>query len=294
MCTATYNGAVSSAAPALPPKYTAWRRPGSAHWLALCGQYAAQRLKMDLAYRGDYFFAMLTSLLYTALQLFFLWAMFSRVPEIHGWKLPGVILLFGFSQVSFGWFSVGFFELVNQLSDHYILEGHLDRPLLRPAPVLLQLMMENIALRDLQIVIKGTAIVWWALGQLDQPVAMTPGVFLAIQGLGILGAIVYAGVFLVVASLCFWVKDRVGLVNPLFSVSESARYPLTIYDHWVQILFSVVIPFGFAAYYPALYFTDPQTWMRWLLAGPLIAAITLAAGILVFNAGLRAYESSGT
>ncbi|MCC7477932.1 ABC-2 family transporter protein [bacterium] len=276
------------------PAAHAYRPPSPAHWLALCWHYALQRLKMDLAYRGDYLFAMFTSLLYTCLQLFFLWALFSRVPQVHGWTLEGMILLFGFSQVSFGWFSVGFFELVNQLSDYYILEGHLDRPLLRPAPPLLQLIMENLSLRELHIVVKGTAIVWWALGQLEQPVAMAPWVFLAMQGLGILGAVVYAGVFLAIASLSFWVKDRVGLVNPLFSVSEAARYPLTIYDHWVQVLFTVVVPFGFAAFYPALYFTEPESWRRWLLLGPLIAAVTMGFGILVFSGGLKRYESSGT
>jgi ABC-2 type transport system permease protein len=264
------------------------------HWLALCWHYGVQRLKMDLAYRGDYLFAMFTSLLYTGLQLFFLWALFSRIPQVKGWTFAGIVLLFGFSQVSFGWFSVGFFELVSQLSDYYILEGHLDRPLMRPVPPLLQLVMENIALRDIQVVVKGTAIVWWALAHLEQPIQMSPGVFIAVQLLGVIGAACYAGVFMIVASLCFWVKDRVGLVNPLFSVNEAARYPLNIYDPWVQSLFTVFIPFGFAAFYPALYFIDPVTWRNWLIAGPFIAAGILLLGALVFNAGLKVYESSGT
>ncbi|MCH7471621.1 ABC-2 family transporter protein, partial [bacterium] len=187
-----------------------------------------------------------------------------------------------------------FFELSVRLADFYIIEGNLDRPLLRPLSPLFQLVMENISLRDLTVVLKGTAITWWALAHLDVPVAVTPGVFLAMQGLGVMGAVVYAGVFLAVASLSFWVKDRVGLVNPLFSINEAGRYPITIYHPAVQIFFSMVVPFAFCAFYPAVYFTRPEGWLPWLLAGPLIAAASFLAGLAVFYRGLRVYESTGT
>jgi ABC-2 type transport system permease protein len=138
------------------------------------------------------------------------------------------------------------------------------------------------------------AIVWWALAHLDPPIAMTPLIFIGANALAIVGAVVYSGVFLTVCSLNFWVKDRVGLVNPLFSVNEASRYPLTIYSGLVQGVFTWVIPFAFCAFYPAAYFTDPQTWQRWLLLGPLVAAAGLSIGLLLFHKGLRVYESTGS
>jgi ABC-2 type transport system permease protein len=264
------------------------------HVLALCWHYGVQKQKVDMAYRGDWFFSVVVSFFYTGLQLFFLWALFSRTHAIGGWTLPEVVLMFGFSQLSFGYFSVGFFELANKLADFYILEGNLDRPLLRPFSPLAQLVMENINLRDTQVLIKGLAIVWWALAHLDPPVAMTPLLFIGANLLAIVGATVYAGVFLTVCSLNFWVKDRVGLVNPLFSVNEASRYPLTIYNPFVRGVFTWVIPFAFCAFYPAAYFTDPQTWLRWLLLGPLVAAAGLSVGLAIFHRGLRVYESTGS
>jgi ABC-2 type transport system permease protein len=266
----------------------------AAQLLALCWHYGVQKQKMDMAYRADWYFSVIVSLGYTGLQLFFLWALFSRTRSIGGWSLPEVILMFGFSQLSFGYFSVAFFELANNMADYYILEGNLDRPLLRPFSPLAQLVMENINLRDSQVILKGMAIVWWALAHLDPPQAMTLPIFLGCNALAIIGALVYAGVFLIVCSLNFWVKDRVGLVNPLFSVNEASRYPMTIYSPMVQGIFTYAIPFAFCAFYPAAFFTDPEHWRNWLLLGPVMAATGLSLGILFFHRGLRVYESTGS
>lgn len=262
--------------------------------VSLCWHYGVQKQKMDMAYRGDWFFSVIVSLGYTGLQLFFLWALFSRTNSLGGWTLPQVILMFGFSQLSFGYFSVAFFELANNMADFYILEGNLDRPLMRPFSPLAQLVMENINLRDSQVIIKGMAIVWWALAHLDPPQRMTVGIFLGANLLAIVGACVYAGVFLIVCSMNFWVKDRVGLVNPLFSVNEASRYPMTIYSPLVRGVFTYAIPFAFCAFFPAAYMTDPARWGNWLLLGPVVAAVELAIGLAVFHRGLRVYESTGS
>lgn len=261
---------------------------------AMCWHYALQRQKVEMAYRSDFLVNVGINLLYSVIQIFFIWALFYRVPTIAGWTFEQVVLIYGFGQLSFGYFSVGFFSMVVGFADHYVIEGNLDRPLLRPLSPLFQLVMENISLRDVTIVLKGTAIVWWALGSLDPPVRMTAGIFLVAQALGIIGAMVYAGVFLAVTSISFWVKDRVGFASPLFAVSEAARYPITIYHPAVQLFFSLLVPFGFCAFYPAVYFVDPQSWRLWLLAGPLVAAAMFALGVFIFYRGLRRYESTGS
>ena len=247
-----------------------------------------------MAYRGDFLINTGINLLYSVVQIFFIWALFSRVPEIAGWSFEEVILIYGFGQLTFGYFSVGFFNMAIGFSDFYIIEGNLDRPLLRPLSTLLQVVMENINLRDVTILVKATVIIWWALTHIEPPVAVTPGVLLMIHALGIMGGVVYAGVFLTVVSWSFWVKDRVGFASPLFSISEASRYPLTIYTRPVQLFFSVVIPFGFCAFFPAVYFVDPGAWLPWLVAGPFIAAVTISVGITTFNRGVRAYESTGS
>ena len=262
--------------------------------LAICWHYALQRQKVEMAYRSDFLINTGINLVYSVVQIFFIWALFYRVPEIAGWRFEEVVLIYGFGQLTFGYFSVGFFNTAIGFADHYIIEGNLDRPLLRPISPLFQVVMENISLREAVIILKGTLISWWALVHIDPPVPVTLTVFIAMQGLGLLGGVIYAGVFMSVTSLSFWFKDRLGFSSPLFAISEAARYPLTIYHPGVQVFFSLVIPFGFCAFYPAVYFVDPGNWLGWLMAMPLIAALFFALGVFLFYRGLRAYESTGS
>ena len=271
------------------------------HWLSrglyilsMLWHYAVQRQKVELAYRADFAVNLVINLFYSVIQLFFLWALFARVPSIRGWTFEEIVLIYGFGQLSFGWFSTVFGELVVGFSDYYVIEGNLDRPLMRPLSPLLQLVMENLHLRELTIVLKGTAIICWALPHVDPPVPLTLGVLLAAQGLGLIGATIYAGVFLCFAALGFWIKDRVGFTSPIFSISEASRWPITIYHPAIQLFFSLVIPFGFCAFYPAVYFTAPAHWAPWLIAGPAIALACMLAGVGVFYLGLRTYESTGS
>ena len=89
-------------------------------------------------------------------------------------------------------------------------------------------------------------------------------------------------------------KDRTGLTNPLFSVGEAARYPITIYPLAVQIFFCVVVPFAFVAFFPAAWFCEQENWGRWLGLGPLVALAGLLWAVFLFGRGLRVYESAGS
>lgn len=262
--------------------------------IGICWHYGLQKQKVDMAYRGDFLSYVMVGILYSVIQLFFIWALLRQIPDIKGWTFPAVVLIYGFGQLSFGYFSVGFFDLSIRFADFYIIEGNLDRPLVRPLSPLFQLVMENLNFRDFIVVIKGLAIIWWALANLDPPIEMTPAIFVTANLLGLVGAVVYSGTFLIIASLSYWVKDRVGMTSPLFSISEAARYPLTIYHPGIQLFFSLVVPFGYCAFYPATFFTEPQAWSGWLVAGPFIACGIFLLGIAVFYMGLKSYESTGS
>lgn len=262
--------------------------------LSMCWHYGLQKQKVEMSYRADFLVQLLLSFVHIAVQLFFISALFFQVKDIRGWDLPELVLMYGVARVCYGWFSVSFFHMCVGFSDFYIIEGNLDRPLLRPISPLFQVVLENLNFRDFSQVLTGTAIALWAFANVKPAIPISLGNVLALQAFGLMGAVVFAGVFLTTASISFWIKDRVGFSSPLFSISEASRYPLTIYAPWVQYFFSLVIPFGFCAFYPAVYFIEPGNWQGWLLAGPLIAAACFAFGTFVFYRGLRVYESTGS
>ena len=171
-----------------------------------------------------------------------------------------------------------------------LVEGNLDRNLLRPFPVLAQLVFENLNINDLVIIAKGLAIMSYASFRLDISWSFPKG--LAALLLALSGGTIYSGIFLLTASLSFWIKGRTGFF-PLFRISDYSRYPFTIYPTPVRLFFSWVLPFGFVAYYPsACIVRGGPTWLA--VASPLVAAVTFAVAVAVWRRGLAAYESTGT
>ena len=126
--------------------------------LSLCWHYAIQRQKVEMAYRGDFLINLVTSMVNIALQVVFIWALFSQIKEIRGWSFKELLLIYGMNRISFGWFSIFCFEAMGRFSDYYLIEGNLDRPLLRPMNPLLQVLMENISLRYVTQLAFGTGI----------------------------------------------------------------------------------------------------------------------------------------
>ncbi len=255
--------------------------------------YALQNLKVKLAYPWDFFVNLIGTLAYGMLNITFLWVLLQKVPDIAGWTFPQLIFLYGMGEFCFGLFAIFFFHMVTRLSEYYIVDGHLDRLLVRPISPLMQLMMENLDMFDAVILLKGGALIGWAWWQMDLPFTLaTVGALLLAF---LIGTAVYLGIFLLLASVSFWMPDRGGMLMPLFSLSDVSRYPITVYPLGIRLLFSYVVPFAFTAFYPAVWVLEhgPLAW-RVLLISLLVAGGALAAGITLFQVGLSRYESTGT
>ena len=108
------------------------------------------------------------------------------------------------------------------------------------------------------------------------------------------GTLIYGGVFITVASFSFWWPDRIGLMAPLFNMITFGKYPVTIYNHLLQYILMWLIPFAFVAFFPATYFLDTKDFLGYVLMIPIMAIGTMGVGILVWNLGIRHYESTGS
>jgi len=75
---------------------------------------------------------------------------------------------------------------------------------------------------------------------------------------------------------------------------EFAKFPLSLYDRFVQGLVTWVLPFAFVSYYPGTTLLDKPVSSPWLgylapLGGPAVALITA----LIWRTGLRRYQGTG-
>ena len=105
---------------------------------------------------------------------------------------------------------------------------------------------------------------------------------------------IYTGVKLITSSIAFWTKRSGSITYMFYMVNDFAKYPTTIYNRFIRGIITYIIPFAFTAFYPASYFIRGGSALFCIGGTVLMATVLMAVGILVWNLGVRAYESAGS
>ena len=75
-------------------------------YLQLFGQYFIQYAKVRLAYKGDFFVSIITTIVATAFGLALVFLLFRRAPEIAGWTFDEILFLYGFGLIPLSLFNM--------------------------------------------------------------------------------------------------------------------------------------------------------------------------------------------
>lgn len=248
-------------------------------------------VKRRLAYRGDLILAGLDELMRGAVALAMLQVYVTKTRHLGEWTPDQLLFVLGFSLVPISLFHA-FCGNLYSLSSNYIIQGNLDRVLLRPYPAFLQICLDRIYVEDLSGAVMGCIVMGIAAARIPgfawDPLHLA---LLAVMLLSSFGVVV--AVFMAFAATSFWFEDRVGMVPPVYNLMEFGRWPLSIYHKSLQLLITCIIPFSFVAFLPASYFVGGPGHAWPALATPLVAAASLFIASRLWAVGLRRYHSAG-
>lgn len=259
--------------------------------LRLLVQYFGQYSKVRMAYKGDFFIAVITSLTATILGFGFMLVLFSKIPRLQDWSFYEVLFLYGFSLLPLGFFNVLSWNLYD-FSNIYVIQGRFDRVLLRPVSSLFQILFEKFRLESLQEVVTGLAVVALCSTRLGLVWQISDMAWFLIMVAS--GAVIYISVFLLLTTVSFWFEDRVGIVPPVFNMLTFGRYPITIYNNFIQFMLSWIIPFAFASFYPTTRFLGREAFASYFYAAPAVAALFFSLALWLWHHGVRNYSSTGS
>jgi len=259
--------------------------------LRLFALYFAQYAKVRLEYKADFFIAFFSSMAATVLGFGFVLVLFTKIPKLQGWSFYEILFLYGFSLIPLGFFNVVSWNLY-EFGDIYIIQGKFDRIMLRPVDTLFQVLFEKFRLESLQEVITGIFVVAVAAKHLKVPWPATDHLWFILMVAS--GAVIYLAVFLMLTAVSFWFEDRVGIVPPVFNMLTFGRYPLTIYNVFIQFMLSWIIPFGFASFYPTTHFLGRASFNNYFYLVPVVAASFFMVALFVWNRGVENYSSTGS
>ncbi len=213
-------------------------------------------------------------------------AVFTRVDQFAGLDVREMIVCWGVAEVARGLAGL-VSRPVAAVPGRYVLDGELDRLLLRPSSVLAQVVAEGASPISLLPALWGGAAALSSLPHVD-PAAL---VRLAIGAS--LGALLMGGVALAVASTGFWVPQRGGAVAVAWQATSFAAWPPGALGGPLRWLLITALPFTFAGYAPGCWLLGRAV-PPWMAVWPVVALLCGVGGGLLWRAGLRRYGSSGT
>lgn len=265
------------------------------YYLRLYRRLLSVQIRSEMQYRVSFLAELVGNLLIAGLDFALVAILLTRFNAIGGWTLPEVIFLYGSSAVSFSLaeLAVGAFDGF----ERWVVSGEFDRVLLRPLPVVFQMLTGAFAIRRFGRLTQGIIALGVAFALLD-PV-WTPGrwLFFAVMLAG--GALFFMAILVLGATLSFW-SPQMHEVTNIFSHGGQfmTSYPMHIYAAWLRSLFTFVIPMAFINYYPALFLldkADPWGLPAWTpFLAPFVAATVFAGALAAWRAGVRRYQSTGS
>ncbi len=253
---------------------------------------AKSSLMSKLVYKANVIIGVLAFLFGQVTSLVTLYVLVSAVPEIDGYTIWQVGLLFGITNMAVGidhlltdrlW-TVAYFE---------VRMGRLDHMFLRPLPVLFQVVASEVQLEALGEIIIATALIAFCAGNAGISGGAT-AIALVILGI-ICAAIIISSFKVLVASLAFKFKRSGPLLQFIYGFSGYTKYPMKIYPKFIQAILTFVIPLGLCLFFPfEALFTPPENPLLLALAMLGFTGVFATLCIFVWSKMIKLYESTGT
>lgn len=253
------------------------------------------RMRSQTAYRRSFVSDVLGSVAIGLMEFAEVYIVFANVDQLGELDFAAAALVFALANVGF--------SLADLLVGHvdnlpvYLREGTLDAFLLRPLPVLAQLITSDVSLRRLGRVAVSVAILAVALPLND--IDWTAGRVVLVVVAPLAATAIFAGLFVCAAAVQFWLVEGAEFASAFtYGGAYAAGYPASIFSLPMRLLFTFVVPAAFAAYLPVLVLLDlpgpaglPQ-WLGWCT--PVAALAIWAVALAGWRAGLRHYTGTGS
>ncbi|HUI24881.1 MAG TPA: ABC-2 family transporter protein [Candidatus Kryptonia bacterium] len=213
---------------------------------------------------------------------------------LDGWSIAELALLYG--MVALSWAIVEGALRGFEMFGSYLIQGEVDRWLLRPHSVILQVAAHWFELRKLGRIAQAAAVLCGAAFALRLRAPELAWVLTGVVG----GIAFFAAAVILGAAAQFWTLGETAELQNMLTYGGSAAlsYPVSIYEQWFRRVVTYGIPLAFVNYFPALAALHRTAGAGWPIWTPYLAPVVCCAMLWLahaaFDRGLRRYESTGS
>jgi len=175
-----------------------------------------------------------------------------------------------------------------------VVKGDFDRILVRPRSTVLQVLGSRFEFTRIGRLAQSLIVLALAIINLNIEWNLYKVITLTFMVIG--GIVIFIGIFMLSATLCFWTIEGLEVMNILTDGGrEISQYPLNIYKEWVRKFFTFIIPFGTVNYLPLLFILDKIEGhpIQYMLT-PILGMIFIIPCLLIWKFGVKRYKSTGS
>lgn len=216
--------------------------------------------------------------------------MMERFNNVKGFTYSEILLCFSTVLISFSLAECFFrgFDMFPSM----IGNGEFDRILVRPRNTIFQVISSKIELTRIGRLVQAFIMLGYGIAKSEVSWDFLRVLTLILMIFG--GVVVFAGLFVIFAGLCFFTLEGLEFMN-IFTdgAREYGKYPVSIYGKTVLTICSYIVPFALFQYYPFLYLTGRDVPV-WYCALPLLTVLFLVPCYIIWRLGMRKYQSTGS
>ena len=245
--------------------------------------------KSLLEYRVSFVVGFFSQFLIFFTYYFIIIALFTKFDNIKGFTLYEVLLTF--SIIQFGFSVNEFLARGVDTFETLIIDGSLDRLLVRPRNILLQVLCSKADFVKISRILQDIVILLISLHHLNIEFTFLKLCCLILMLIS--AVVIFFAVFLLMASFCFVTVQALEVKN-LFTDGGKhvAQYPIGVFKKGIVMFFTFIIPYGFVNYYPLLYLLGKTENVLYCFS-PIIVLIYVIPAFIAFKYGLKKYTSAG-
>ena len=243
-----------------------------------------------MEFRIDFSFRILMDIIYYIVNILFFKVLYLHTPLLAGWT-QGQMMVFVSSYILVDAISMTVFSSNMWWLPYHINKGELDYHLIRPVSPLFFLSLKEFSANSFMNLLIAVGIFIYSLLNYPQPFSF--GDVLLLVFLLLNGTLIYYCCQMLMILPVFWTQSSKGFMDLFFSMGIAMERPDRIFKGWLRVVFTVFLPFGLIASFPARLFIEKFQWPTFLH----LMAVSLSLWIvmlIMWRKGLRAYSSASS
>lgn len=256
--------------------------------------FMKKTIKSMLTYRWSFLINCISQALDYSVTFLLMWIMISAFEHMNGWNAYEVMLLYSFSLFSYGIAGTFFFQIMNRLPAQ-IWRGTFDDVLVKPVKVLPYLISSGFICNYIAHITLSAVVMSICFRALQIRIVLP--VFIRITGILFFGSLIYAGFFLIVSGAAFLVTKINSFFNIMYFFREISYYPISIFPKIIQIIVTVLVPYGFINFYPLQELLGKDDFVfheTMAVLAPIVSVLFFTLACLFFIKSSKYYKSSGS